>query len=132
MAIEKIKIADLAPIQTRAETDAATVAEYAERMRDGAKFPPVRVFCDAEANTLWLADGIHRVEAAKAIGCKAVKAEVSAGTKTDALRFALGANATHGLRRSNADKRKALEMAWENREVLFGGDPSQNTLRHKP
>lgn len=133
MATEKIKIADLAPIQTRAETDAATVAEYAERMRDGAKFPPVRAFCDAEANTLWLADGIHRVKAAEAVGCKAVKAEVIPGTKTDALRFALLANVTHGkAANTNADKRKRLDMAWTNRRELWpehgGADPSAAVL----
>lgn len=133
MATEKIKITDLAPIQTRAETDAATVAEYAERMRDGAKFPPVRVFCDAKANALWLADGIHRVKAAEADGYKVVKAEVTAGTKTDALRFALLANVTHGkAANTNADKRKRLEMAWTNRRELWpehgGADPSAAVL----
>jgi hypothetical protein len=131
--MERVKIADLVPIQTRAETDAATVAEYAERMRDGAKFPPVTVFCDAEADTLWLADGIHRVDAAKAIGFKAVKAEVTAGTKTDALRFALLANVTHGkAANTNADKRKRLEMAWANRRELWPredkADPSAAVL----
>ena len=128
MATEKIKIADLAPIQTRAETDAATVEDYAEAAQRGAKFPPVTVIADAEANTLWLADGIHRMEAARRLGKKCIRANVQGGTYADALRLALGANATHGLRRTNADKRHTLEMAWENRESLFGGDPSQNTL----
>ena len=128
MAIETVNLADLRPIQTRAETDAATIEEYAEAAQRGAKFPPVTVFADAERNTLWLADGIHRMEAAKLLGKKCIRANVQGGTYADALRIALGANATHGLRRTNADKRHTLEMAWKNRETLFGGDPSQNTL----
>ena len=123
-----LDIADLRPIQTRAATDAATIDEYAEAAQRGAKFPPVSVVSDATRGTLWLADGFHRVAAARKIGKSRIRADVAEGTYADALRLALCANATHGLRRSNADKRHALEMAWENRETLFGGDPSQNML----
>lgn len=123
-----LDIADLRPIQTRAATDAATIDEYAEAAQRGAKFPPVSVVSDATRGTLWLWDGTHRVEAARKIGKSRIRADVAEGTYADALRLALCANATHGLRRSNADKRHALEMAWENRETLFGGDPSQNML----
>jgi hypothetical protein len=42
-----------------------------------------------------------------------ISAEVSAGTRGDALKFALGANATNGLYRSHADKRNAVEIALE-------------------
>ena len=128
MATETINLADLRPIQTRAATDAATIEEYAEAAQRGAKFPPVSVIADAEADTFWLWDGAHRMEAAKRLGKKCIRADVKPGTYADALRLALGANATHGLRRTNADKRHALEMAWKNRETIFGGDPSQNML----
>ena len=134
MAIEKIAIADLEreTLQTRVALSADTVEDYAEAMRNKAKFPPVTVFADAERDTLWLADGFHRVAAAEADGYKAVKAEVIPGTFADALKHALGANANHGLRRSNADKQKALEMAWENRRELWpredGADPSAAVL----
>jgi hypothetical protein len=40
-----------------------------------------------------------------------VLAEVRQGGRKDALRFALGANHKHGLRRTNGDKRRAVEMA---------------------
>ena len=40
-----------------------------------------------------------------------ILAEVRQGGRKDALRFALGCNQKHGLRRSNADKRRAVEMA---------------------
>lgn len=134
MAIEKIAISDLerTTLQTRVLLSADTVDDYAEAMRNRAKFPPVTVFADAEKDTLWLADGFHRVAAAEMDGYKFVKADVRAGTFADALKFALGANANHGLRRSNADKRKSLEMAWQNRRELWprddGADPSAAVL----
>ena len=134
MAIEKIAIKDLEreTLQTRVALSADTVEDYADAMRGKAKFPPVTVFADAERDTLWLADGFHRVAAAEADGYKMVKAEVIPGTFADALKFALGANANHGLRRSNADKQKALEMAWENRRELWpredDADPSAAVL----
>lgn len=132
MAIETVNLADLHPIQTRAATDAATVEDYAEAAQRGAKFPPVSVIADAEANTLWLADGIHRMEAARRLGKKCIRANVQGGTYADALRLALGANATHGLRRTNADKRKALDMAWKNRRTVWpredNADPSAEIL----
>ena len=134
MAIEKIAIKDLerTKLQTRLMLSAETVEDYADAMRGKAKFPPVTVFADADSDTLWLADGFHRVAAAEATGYKMVKAEVIPGTFADALKHALGANANHGLRRSNADKQKALEMAWENRRELWprddGADPSAAVL----
>ena len=127
-----LDIADLRPIQTRAATDAATIDEYAEAAQRGAKFPPVSVVSDATRGTLWLWDGTHRVEAARKIGKSRIRADVAEGTYADALRLALCANATHGLRRSNADKRHALEMAWQNRRELWprddGADPSAAIL----
>ena len=132
MATETINLADLRPIQTRAETDAATIEEYAEAAQRGAKFPPVSVIADAEADTFWLWDGVHRMEAAKRLGAKRIRADVQGGTYADALRLALGANATHGLRRTNADKRKALDMAWKNRRTVWpredNADPSAEIL----
>ena len=129
MAIETILIKDLDRngLQTRVSLDESTVAEYAEAMKNRAKFPPVKVFCDGEK--FYLADGFHRVEACLRAGYKRVKADTDAGSYADALRYALRANAAHGLRRSNADKRRCLEMAWERRRELFGeNDPTAELL----
>ena len=134
MAIEKIAIKDLEreTLQTRVALSADTVEDYADAMRGKAKFPPVTVFADADSDTLWLADGFHRVEAMLRRGDKRVKADVRAGTYADALKFALGANANHGLRRTNADKRHAVEMAWTHRRELWpradNADPSAAVL----
>jgi hypothetical protein len=94
--------------QARAAMSADAVAEFAEAMRRGVDFPPVTVFKDG--STYWLADGFHRVVAAQQAGLETIRAEVRAGTLRDAILFAVGANAEHGLRRSNADKRKAVTI----------------------
>ena len=120
MNAQKIKLSDLVTegLQIRCTIDKDVVAEYAEAMKDGAKFPPVIVY--REKSKHYLADGFHRVEAAKENGETEIVAEVRDGGFNDALRLALGANAAHGLRRSNADKKRALEIAWSNRVTLFG------------
>lgn len=93
--------------QARAELNQMTVAEYADAMAEGAKFPPVVVFFDGVDN--WLADGFHRYFGAKKINARDIEVDVRDGTKRDAVLFSIGANASHGLRRTNADKRKAVE-----------------------
>lgn len=93
--------------QSRVELNQETVAEYAEAYRAGASFPPVIVFYDGTDR--WLADGFHRYFGAKAAGLDQIYEEVIPGTQRDAVLYSLKANATHGLKRTNADKRKAVE-----------------------
>jgi len=113
-------------LQTRAAMNDEVVSDYAEILRSGGKLPPVVVYRDVFTN--YLADGYHRVEAARRLGRIDIEAEVRDGDRTAALRHALKANAAHGLRRSNEDKRNALQMAWDNRQALFGRDPSVREL----
>ena len=124
MSLLRLKIEDLNTrnLQTRAALNEDTVQDYADAMERGDKFPAVTVFTDGAE--YYLADGFHRVEALRRIGKKAVVAELQDGNFKAALLYALKANSTHGLRRTNADKRHALEMAWNAREELFGGEPS--------
>jgi hypothetical protein len=95
--------------QTRAHLDDVTVGEYAEAMARGDRFPPVVVF--QNDGEFILADGFHRVKAGHRAGRKHLPAEIRQGSRKDALRFALGANDEHGLRRTNGDKRRAVELA---------------------
>lgn len=94
--------------------DPKKVDEYAQLYREGVQLPPVVVFYDGE--TYWCADGHHRVAAAIAAELAEVDVQIHEGGKREALRVALGANATHGLARSNADKRNAVTIALVDEE----------------
>lgn len=121
-----INIADIrvnGGTQSRATLDRAVVSDYAEAVRDGAAFPPIVVFFDG--SSYWLADGFHRYEAYSAAQVYDVPADVRQGTQRDAILFSVGANASHGLRRTNDDKRRAVLTllndpewaAWSDREI---------------
>lgn len=97
--------------QSRAELNNTTVEEYTEAMLEGTAFPPIVVFFDGAS--YWLADGFHRYFGADHAGIEEVEAEVRQGTQQDAQLFSFGVNASHGLRRTNADKRKAVTGALQ-------------------
>ncbi|MFN8558452.1 MAG: ParB/RepB/Spo0J family partition protein [Dehalococcoidia bacterium] len=91
-----------------------TIDEYAELYREGVALPPVVVFHDGA--DYWLADGYHRVAAAFMAGLDRIAADLRMGTRRDAVLHGCGANATHGIRRSNADKRRAVLRVLEDPE----------------
>ena len=109
--------------QPREYLNELVLSEYAESMAEGAEFPPVVVFFDGDY--YWLADGFHRFFAAKKCGVRDLVAEVRQGARRAARLYAVGANAAHGLRRTNADKRRAALtllqdeewQRWSNREI---------------
>jgi hypothetical protein len=100
--------------QSRVELDDATVDDYKQAMQNGATFPPIDVYHDEEK--YWLADGFHRLYAAKLVNRTTIAANVHEGTKRDAILHSVGANAAHGLRRSNLDKRRAVEILLQDEE----------------
>ena len=91
--------------QSRVSLDEQTVAEYVDALES---LPPVIVFEDGA--DYWLADGFHRHFAHKQAGKASIACDVQDGTRLDAVLFAVGANRHHGLRRTNEDKRKAVQM----------------------
>lgn len=86
-----------------------TVADYAEAMRAGSDFPPIVVFHDGSAH--WLADGFHRLFAAKGAALSVIEADVRQGTRTDAIWYAIGANKANGQRPSRGDVKHAVLLA---------------------
>lgn len=98
--------------QPRAGLDEEVVDNYREGYIAGAKLPPLDVFYDG--SVYWLADGFHRLDGAKRadfdMGGKlsTVDVHLHQGTRRDAVLFSVGANATHGLPRTNADKHRAV------------------------
>jgi len=105
LALSKIRIDG--GTQSRAAVDPDTVTEYADAIHGGAEFPALVVFYDGADH--WLADGFHRNYAYRKLARKEVECKIVQGTRRDAILYSVGANATHGKRRSNADKRIAVE-----------------------
>jgi ParB-like chromosome segregation protein Spo0J len=104
--------------QVRERLDPALIADYGAAMQVGAAFPPVILFSDGTRHVL--ADGFHRLAAAREIGAVDIEAEVREGTEADALWYALGANSTHGARLTEGDKARALTLAiarWPDRSM---------------
>lgn len=100
--------------QPRTRLNLFTIDEYAQALQEGVIFPPVVVFFDGDA--YWLADGFHRVHAAMQAGLACISADVRRGTQRDAILFSVSANATHGMRRTNEDKRQAVTLLLEDAE----------------
>ena len=95
--------------QSRAWTNEEAIADYADRMIEGDKFPPVDIFFDG--NEYHLADGFHRVLAACRCEFKDILANIHKGSVQDAIWFAIGANKSNGIKRTAGDKKKAIEIA---------------------
>ena len=91
------------------------VKNYTELLLDGVKMPPVTVFFDGK--DYWLADGFHRYHAHKAAGFKDIECDQKTGTKRNAFIFSLGANATHGMPRTNEEKRDTVITALNDPEI---------------
>ena len=128
--------------QMRATLDADTIKEYLDAMQPigWGDFPAVIVYYDGKDH--WLADGFHRVEAYRTAAAHLdqpanVPADVRSGTRRDAILHAAGANAAHGLRRTNADKRRSVETLlrdddwrnWSNREIGRRCNVSESFVR---
>jgi ParB-like nuclease domain len=112
-------------MQLREGTNGKTVTQYCERYREGADLEPITVFVDHAAGHTYLADGHHRVAAAKRAGFTALPVIIYEGTRRDALLFAAAANAKHGLPLTNDDKRNIVDTvllddewrSWSDRAI---------------
>lgn len=119
-------IVDPAIQQRAAGTSQDVVADYAEAMRDGVAFPPIDVFSTGDG-IFYLGDGFHRWDARQKAHPDGgdIECRVHPGDRDEALLFACGANAQHGLPRSRLDKVKAvitllgsdLWSGWSDREI---------------
>ena len=107
--------------QLRVQIDGDQVDNLIAAFEAGADLPPIDVFFlgspaqtgdnDYLGDGCYIADGWHRVTAARLLKRETIMARIHAGGRIEAIKWALGANATHGLRRTNKDKRKAVEVA---------------------
>jgi hypothetical protein len=110
-----LKISDIdieASVQVRARIDLDTVADYAAHIQaKKPPLPPIVVFGPDSRGKFFLSEGWHRLKAHQAAGRDGIAATIKDGGWREALEHALGSNAAHGLRRTNADKRRAVELA---------------------
>lgn len=101
-------------LQARTRLDPSVVEEYAEAMMSStANFPPIDVWIGSD-ESIYLIDGFHRVEACRKIERDSIRANViELPNYQEAVWWAAGANQNHGLRRTNLDKLRALELVVE-------------------
>lgn len=106
--------------QSRKQVYEDTVAAYTELLLDGTQMPPIAVFNDGKE--FWLADGFHRYHAHKRAAHKTIDCEVQSGTRRDAFIFSRGANADHGLPRTNEEKRLVVMSLLDDIEYADASD----------
>lgn len=110
--LEKIRLDGAT--QMRAGIDEGAIVEYSEAIKAGVKLPLPILYYDGDS--YFVGDGHHRLNAYATAGQTQISAEVRSGTQRDAILYAAGANAQHGLRRTNADKRRAVETLLRDEE----------------
>lgn len=104
-------------LQIRQQIDQGLIDEYTEVIESqGAEaLPPVTAFTE-DNGVFYVADGYHRIRAHRAAGKEGVMCQVHQGGLREALLHAVGANASHGLRRTSTDKRAAVAVMLEDVE----------------
>jgi hypothetical protein len=123
LPIDEITIDQRLQARMEKEPDPQVVTEYAELMLDGVVFPPVVIFREGE--TRLLAEGFHRIAAAKQAGFTSISVTVIEGNERAAMLHSLGSNAKHGKKSNAADMRHAVEImlkdeewsAWSDRAI---------------
>lgn len=125
--------------QIRSSIDEKVVDEYAELMKSGTSFPPPAVVYDGDGYIL--VDGFHRVLAAIKADIPKIEVSVESGDARTAILYAVGANSTHGLKRTNEDKRRAVMVLlndqewcqWSNEAIAKRCGVAPNTVaNHRP
>lgn len=111
--------------QPRDQLNQDKITEYVQAMLNGDVFPPIEIIHDGQ--NYWPWDGYHRIEARRIATGKnsTIAANINQGSQRDAILLSTGANANHGLPRTNDDKRRAVLRLltdpewsqWSDREI---------------
>jgi hypothetical protein len=104
----------------RSRMDPQVIKDYEGLISEGVEMPPIKVV--SIQNQLYVVDGFHRVYAYRNQGRDRIEADVVDGNDRLALELAVSANQAHGLRRSNQDKTKAVEMVLDDLELMCESD----------
>ena len=107
-------------LQARVRMSETVLQEYAALLMEGVNFPPIVLFDDGVKK--YLADGFHRLYAAKRVGRDRIQAETHRGSKHEGFMYSLRANSSHGLQRSNEDKRHCVMKLVDDFEYIDKSD----------
>lgn len=99
--------------QPRQGMNEDVVTDYVAALADNVRFPAVDVMFDGV--NYWLFDGFHRVESHLRSGRTEIEVKVHSGTLEQAQWRSYAANQSHGLRRSTADKERAIRAALQHK-----------------
>ena len=107
-------------VQVRLQISPGVVKEYAEELRGGTEFDPVKLFQDLD-NRLILGDGHHRYAAHQLANIEKIAAIIDDSHPKDAgsyaLESALTSNCRHGKTMSRAEKRIAVTKALADQRI---------------
>ena len=134
LAADQPEIADLlisdieldSALQTREHLDYDKVLEYRASLDRGDSLPPISVVRDRDnPDLLRITDGFHRLSAHTMRGAISITAEIITLDQAGAVLLAASANRSHGLPRSQMDKRRAVALLlgnpeytkWANRKI---------------
>lgn len=106
-------------VQPRVQLDHEAVTHYAALMGQGVEFPPVVAF--KVGDRLVLASGFHRWAASEKSGVP-IKVNTLQGTLREARVYAISQNLTHGVRYTNADKRRIVNMYLDDPDLTLLSD----------
>lgn len=135
--MKELKLSDIridCGTQPRSKLDLDLVKDYAEKMRDGAVFPPIDVFFDG--SEYMLSAGFNRYHAIKSNGHTKIECNIINGTLRDAQLHAWKSNNKHGkpltAEEVRAIIRKMLEdeeySKWSNNKIAKDLDVSSMTV----
>ena len=96
-------------LQVRQSLHAEKVEEYAQRMKDGAHFPPIYCGMLGDGDTVYVVDGFHRLAACKSCGISAVEVIIEAfATRDQMYEYAFRRNNIHGLNLTEDEIREGI------------------------
>ena len=110
--VEDIRIEDIdleGSPRVRVQENADVILEYKDVYLSGNQMPNLHVF--RVGKRYLLADGRHRLIAARRAEVESIRCYVHEGSEEACLMFALGCNAKHGVRRTHEDLRFVVHIA---------------------
>jgi hypothetical protein len=125
--VELATITKSPEFQVRRKTDTATVNRYAEVIKAGGEFPPVRlarvrVNKDVTDPVLVPVDGFHRIAAHEKLGLAYIEASIEDMDPVLAQWKAAEANMSHGLPLSSKEVREAFRRFIRAKQHVLAGN----------